>query len=39
MRKIALPDDGVETFFGTYDENLRHLESLFGVGSAPTGTA
>ena len=31
MRKIALPDEGVETFFGTYDENLRHLESLFHV--------
>ncbi|HEY8550631.1 MAG TPA: PhoH family protein [Vicinamibacterales bacterium] len=31
MRKIALPDEGVETFFGTYDENLRHLESLFNV--------
>ena len=30
-RKIALPDDGVETFFGTHDENLRHLETLFGV--------
>ena len=31
VRKIALPDDGVETFFGTHDENLRHLETLFGV--------
>ena len=30
-RKIELPDDGVETFFGTHDENLRHLEHLFGV--------
>jgi phosphate starvation-inducible protein PhoH and related proteins len=30
-RKITLPDDGVETFFGTHDENLRHLETLFGV--------
>ena len=30
-RKIALPDDGVETLFGTHDENLRHLETLFGV--------
>ena len=30
-RKIALPDEGVETFFGTHDENLRHLETLFGV--------
>ena len=31
MRKIAVPDEGVETFFGAYDENLRHLESLFDV--------
>ena len=31
VRKIALPDEGVETFFGTHDENLRHLETLFGV--------
>jgi phosphate starvation-inducible PhoH-like protein len=31
VRKIALPDDGVEAFFGTHDENLRHLETLFGV--------
>ena len=30
-RKIALPDEGVEVFFGTHDENLRHLETLFGV--------
>ena len=30
-RKIALPDEGVETFFGTHDENLRHLETRFGV--------
>jgi phosphate starvation-inducible PhoH-like protein len=31
MRKIAVSDEGVETFFGAYDENLRHLETLFGV--------
>jgi len=31
MRKISVPDEGVETFFGAYDENLRHLESLFDV--------
>jgi phosphate starvation-inducible PhoH-like protein len=30
-RTIAVPDEGVETLFGTYDENLRHLESLFNV--------
>jgi phosphate starvation-inducible PhoH-like protein len=31
MRKIAVPDEGVETLFGTYDENLRHLEAIFNV--------
>ena len=31
MRKIAVPEEGVETFFGSYDENLRNLESLFNV--------
>ena len=31
MRKISVPDEGVETLFGSYDENLKHLESLFNV--------
>ena len=31
MRKIQIPDEGVESLFGTYDENLKHLESQFGV--------
>ena len=31
MRKIAVPDEGVETLFGSYDENLKHLEALFNV--------
>jgi len=31
MRKIVVPEEGVETFFGSYDENLRALESLFRV--------
>jgi phosphate starvation-inducible PhoH-like protein len=31
MRKITVPDDGVETLFGTYDENLRHFEAAFNV--------
>ena len=26
-----MPEAGVETLFGSYDENLKHLESLFGV--------
>jgi phosphate starvation-inducible PhoH-like protein len=31
MRKITVPDEGAESLFGTYDENLKHLESQFGV--------
>jgi phosphate starvation-inducible protein PhoH and related proteins len=31
MRKIAVPDEAVESLFGTYDENLKHLEGLFNV--------
>ena len=26
MRKITVPDEGAESLFGTYDENLKHLE-------------
>ena len=29
--KISIPDDGIETLFGAYDENLKSLESVFGV--------
>src|SRR5262245_32267245 len=29
--RIAMPDDGIETLFGSFDENLRHLESALGV--------
>ena len=31
MKRITLPEDGIETLFGSYDENLKHLESLFAV--------
>ena len=31
MRKIAVPDEGIESFFGSYDENLRNLETQFKV--------
>ena len=31
MARITLPEDGIETLFGSYDENLKHLESQFGV--------
>jgi phosphate starvation-inducible protein PhoH and related proteins len=31
MRKISVPEEGMETLFGLYDENLRFLESLLNV--------
>jgi phosphate starvation-inducible PhoH-like protein len=31
MKRITVPEEGVETLFGSYDENLKHLESLFNV--------
>jgi phosphate starvation-inducible PhoH-like protein len=30
-KRIAVPEDGIETLFGSYDENLKHLESQFNV--------
>jgi phosphate starvation-inducible PhoH-like protein len=31
VAKITLPEEGIETLFGSYDENLKYLESLWGV--------
>jgi phosphate starvation-inducible PhoH-like protein len=31
MKRITVPEEGIETLFGNYDENLKHLESLFNV--------
>ena len=31
MKRISVPEDGVETLFGSYDENLKHFESIFNV--------
>ncbi len=31
MRRISVPEEGIATLFGSYDENLKHLESLFHV--------
>ena len=30
-KRITVPEEGIETLFGSYDENLKHLESLFNV--------
>ena len=31
MKRITVPEEGIETLFGSYDENLKHFESLFNV--------
>ena len=31
MKRISVPEEGVETLFGSYDENLKHFEALFNV--------
>src|SRR5712692_11511314 len=31
MKRLTIPEVGIETLFGYYDENLKHLESLFNV--------
>src|SRR5215510_8342014 len=31
MKRITVPEEGIETLLGSYDENLKHLESLFNV--------
>jgi phosphate starvation-inducible PhoH-like protein len=38
MRKIAVPQEGIETLFGTYDENLKDLESQLNVQIRTQGT-
>ena len=31
MKKIALPQEGLETLYGARDGNLKHIESVLGV--------
>ena len=31
IRKVQIPEEGAESLFGTYDENLKQLETQFGV--------
>src|SRR6185312_2026565 len=31
MKRLTVPEEGIESLFGSYDENLKHLESMFGV--------
>jgi phosphate starvation-inducible PhoH-like protein len=37
MRRIAMPDDGIETLYGSLDENLRQLESALNVRLKTSG--
>ena len=30
-RRITVPEEGISTLFGSYDENLKHLELVFSV--------
>ena len=39
MRRIAMPDDGIESLFGSFDENLRSLEASLGVRLPVVGRA
>jgi len=38
MRRVALPAEGLETLFGSFDENLRQLESVLGVRLKTSGS-
>jgi phosphate starvation-inducible PhoH-like protein len=37
VRRVAMPDEGIETLFGAFDENLRSLESAMGVTLRTSG--
>jgi phosphate starvation-inducible protein PhoH and related proteins len=37
MRKIALPEEGLETVYGSRDANLKHIESLINVRISTQG--
>jgi phosphate starvation-inducible PhoH-like protein len=37
MKRIAVPQNGIETFYGAHDANLKHIESLLGVAIRTQG--
>jgi phosphate starvation-inducible protein PhoH and related proteins len=37
MKRVSLPDQDLESLLGDYDENLRHIESTFGVTASARG--
>jgi phosphate starvation-inducible protein PhoH and related proteins len=38
MRKISLPEQGIETLYGAHDANLKHIESLLNVDIRTQGS-
>jgi phosphate starvation-inducible protein PhoH and related proteins len=38
MKRISLPEDGIETLYGAHDANLKHIEGLLGVSIRTQGT-
>lgn len=38
MKKILLPEKGIETLFGPYDENIKYLESVLNVRVSTRGS-
>jgi phosphate starvation-inducible PhoH-like protein len=38
VRKIPIPDEAAESLFGAYDDNLKYLESQFGVRIRTSGS-
>src|SRR6185295_5255302 len=36
-RRVTMPDEGIETLFGPFDENLRSLESALGITLKTSG--
>jgi phosphate starvation-inducible PhoH-like protein len=38
MKKITLPEEGIETLFGPHDANLKHIESLMEVRLSTQGS-
>jgi phosphate starvation-inducible protein PhoH and related proteins len=37
LRRVVMPDEGIETLFGSFDENLRSLESALNVTLKTSG--
>ena len=38
MKKISLPEEGIETLYGAHDANLKHIEGLLDVSLRTQGT-